>query len=91
MITLPYLNVSYIQSNVVGKYGTGTSYYSGQPVYKVFTDDQLRVMTDIICEVMQGYMNTFGVNIDQAIRQSTPTKEQIHQLFLDKLMEMADH
>lgn len=91
MVTLPYLNVSYVQSNVVSKYGTGTTYYSGVPGYKVFTDDQLRIMTDIICEILQVYVSAFGMNVAQAIRDSTPTKEQIHQLFLDKLMEMADH
>jgi hypothetical protein len=87
MVTVPYLNVSYIQQNVVSKYGTGSTYYSGQPYYKVFTDDQLRVLTDIICELMQGYMSTLAVNVDQAIREGAPTGQQIHQLFLDELLK----
>jgi hypothetical protein len=87
VVTLPYLNVNYVQQNIVAKHGTGSSYYGGTPNYKVFTNDQLRVMVDVICEVMQGYMSTFGTNVQLAIKEATPTPDQIHKLFLDKLME----
>jgi hypothetical protein len=66
------------KSSVRSKFGNYGRYKS-----KYFTEEQLEAMTEVVCYILQQYSHA----VDVAIAQATPTKEQIHQLFLDKLLE----
>ena len=87
MLTAPYFQTTYEQQNVVAKYGYGTSNYSYNSSFKVFSDDQLRVLVDIICDLIKSHADRFAQSISAEIMITAPTGAQIHQLFLDHLLK----
>ena len=84
MLTAPYVDNYMIKDFVRREFG----YYSGR-VNKPFTEDQLDTIVEIISRLLNPLFQQFTINIDRAIIEATPTPDQIHKLFLDKLMENA--
>ena len=89
MLEPPYVDVRYVNNEIISKYGTGNTawdsrYYTPR---MVLTDDQLKVIVEIVCGVLQSQLISLTMQINLSIAEATPTKEQIHKLFLDKLME----